>query len=80
MKQHRIVIRLSDIPQAEADIKAMRVSSHRTSRVAAEALQEAVDRVRLQTLSPDLYGAGSLFPQRDDVIAASAVRLFQRAA
>lgn len=80
MKQHRIVIRLSDIAQAEADIKAMRASARRNSRAAAEALQEAVDRTRLQALCPDLYEAGSLFPQRDDVIAAGAVRLFQLAA
>ena len=73
-----IVLRPVDISQAEADIFALRAQPDRPDNIkAADALQQAVDVARAQMMCPALYAAGSKHAQGDDVIAASALKLFR---
>lgn len=81
MKPHRIMIRSAGIAQAERDVWTLRQQlNNADSQEAAEALQDAIDRARLQETSPNLYSAGSLFPRNEDAMLRDALTLFQTAA
>jgi len=81
MKAHRIVIRVVDIDQAERDMRALRLQRHNSdSQEAADALQDAIDRARIQLTCPDLLDQGSVCAKPDHEVLDQALVLFRIAA